>query len=367
MAITDTLLRLKTYFLGWHRANYRTIHDFTDNITEDDPDGSYTIVHGRAIKREFGSKDNPNKDTIWGNIGKRCSEMARFSTSDRYNDNGTLWENVCRIWANLGDWGDQWKKRSRPDGPLDTNVSDPWDPEADGVSIWGWVNLLWQRSKTAISKITSLESKATNLEVKTNNLSNTKWGIFAFHPNWASTGGIVGDFNWVEVQFVRTGNMCSCTLLSTRTKESYINNPTASNAREDAEWWLSTFQNGNVLLDTKYSNSFSQSGNNYFCTVIQARRGNVVDKNGNQLTGQALADELTRLFCPAFDTYMTPHNTNKIKKLKLYNTKQNGWLEEGIMSIECYTQNLSTNEKGPVGGTCTYVCSNRNIDLNYNK
>lgn len=197
MAITTTLSRLKNYFIGWHTANYRTLHEFTDQITEDEPDGSKLVESKtifRYIKNLLGDKNTPNENTVWGNIGAKCTSRGGntlwtnicslwniigteceettvyigSATDNKYSKGKTLWNNICHIWGNLGKWGD--------DNLYNDSYGNP-------RTIWGWIT---QFSK----KIPILENKTSNLEKEINFRTITR-----------------RDDVYSQITFYRTGNV----------------------------------------------------------------------------------------------------------------------------------------------------------------
>jgi len=172
MAVTTTLSRLKNYFIGWHTANYRTLHEFTDQITEDEPDGS-KLVESKTIFQYINDIITPIKDKVNDlddNIGNRCIP--------RHGE--TLWENICNLWSTIGEW-------ASPDDPkwesfwnLERTDNSDWNPIWEngvltddwpkGWTVKGWIRKIWYEIlKVQSPRISNLETRASNLE---NNLGH---------------------------------------------------------------------------------------------------------------------------------------------------------------------------------------------------
>ena len=118
-AVTSTLSRLKNYFIGWHTANYETLHLLTDKITDDENDEeSRYAVRSRAIKKIL-SGLNSNVTTITGDLGTPCNNLPDKGKNSAGNH--TVWSNICGIWTDLGNvWTDL--------GNIRTNIGNKCSP-----------------------------------------------------------------------------------------------------------------------------------------------------------------------------------------------------------------------------------------------
>ena len=168
MAITTTLSRLKNYFIGWHTANYRTLHEFTDQITEEEPDGSKLVESKtifKYIKDLLGDKDTPDENTVWGNIGRICD--PRYAGS-------TLWSNICGIWNKIGDSCSTYFGTGGTYSPhltISCQIKHIWDNlgswgdaidmdnPADPKTIWGWIHKFMLTTENLRSRTTNLENR----------------------------------------------------------------------------------------------------------------------------------------------------------------------------------------------------------------
>lgn len=192
MAITSTLSRLKNYFIGWHTANYETLHLLTDEITNDenDPRSRYAI-RSRAIKNLTGDRDDQEGDTVWGNINKLWNNVNNlwnnvnnlwakigdscdtyFGTGGTYSPHLTISCQIKHIWDNLGNWGDA------------TDMDNPADPK----TIWGWIHKFMLTTE-------NLRSRTTNLENRTDKYVH-------LYMNADKKDGVA------EIDFYRAGRFC---------------------------------------------------------------------------------------------------------------------------------------------------------------
>lgn len=166
MAITTTLSRLKNYFIGWHTANYRTLHEFTDQITEDEPDGS-KLVESKTIFRYINDLITPIKekvDDLDDNIGIRCIP--------RHGE--TLWENICGLWSTIGEWASPNDPDLESFWNLNRTDNSDWNPVWEngvltdnwpkGWTVKGWIRKIWYEIlKVQSPRISSLETSVQNL------------------------------------------------------------------------------------------------------------------------------------------------------------------------------------------------------------
>lgn len=302
MALTDVLSNIFNYFVQWHRDNYDALHKKTNDQIND---------------------INNNK------IGtKNCSKV----------EGNSLWDAICFLkngWDQLGYWNDS-------DGnDFVVNRTDRGDNAVKTNSAMGWIRILdqrfWDYYNTYRPKIEANESKINSLVI-------SKWAVIRFHPNFFE-GFIVGGYNWIDVQFRRYGNVCTCVLLQTRMGQTGNNYKT--------QYYLNDLQGAGAwtMLNTRPTEDYDYPDD---ATVIRQMDGNLDGRNS-----YTLSSEILKWFCPTFDVYMAPHNTNKVKYLKLFNDTANGGEDEGYVHIEVQIQNTAAKETGPIGGSCTYICRTR--------
>lgn len=146
MALTDVLSNIFNYFVQWHRDNYDALHKKTNDQIDD---------------------INNNK------IGIKCTNPHDRNNrqGERFNPNGTLWDNLCNAWTTIGEW--------HPDEPNNNFENNPdWTGTAWGNETWvkngqwtikGWIRKLWVH-------INSLKSDVD--WIKTGD-----WGLGAYAQN----------------------------------------------------------------------------------------------------------------------------------------------------------------------------------------
>ena len=179
MAITTTLSRLKNYFVGWHTANYEILHELTDDITSEEPEG-HKAIRSRAIAPKINEIET-NITDINSRIGEPCTPR----------DGGeTLWSNICTLWTKFWDYTGQF-------ADWNGNIWNPgWTKGPSWGSIYGWIALL--RDRTG-----ELGTRMRNAEINIDNIKGGDWGLGAFADYNTSTNTTSRNSVWGYINSFR--------------------------------------------------------------------------------------------------------------------------------------------------------------------